>query len=342
MNKDNEKEMLDRCIVEGVKNRHLCKRLIKVIQGEDFERASNERPDFVKVYYPLNPNEKPALIGIEHFMVDHQAKKKGESFISPSKMVQSKIKEIYYEFAPRIQNDEDCFDEVFEIISDQVLRSVNAFLGSSYESFLSHFIYVLNKHAKSFNEYKRNLNKLAGEKYNTKLALLIEVHSDFRNYVVFDGKEISYSKDHIVPLFKDIIDLIKTVCLKDIDYVYICFCFQGNNDKFEVVAARPKSIENDLKKQGFNIYHYVNTDSDTQASVSSKGFTKYNDQFTFEVENNISTESPEVLVRNVFNDAFRVMKLKTMGEPYITTELVQSVVDVIEPYLNLDATDTFL
>ena len=135
---------------------------------------------------------------------------------------------------------------------------------------------------------------------------------------------------------------LQSACLKDIDYVYICFCFQGNNDRFEVVAARPKSIENDLKKQGFNIYNYINTDSDTQASVSSKGFTKYNDQFTFEFENNISTESPEVLVRNVFNDAFRVMKLRTMGEPYITTELVQNVVDVIEPYLNLDATDTFL
>ena len=333
MKKDNERAILDRCIAEGLKKQYLCKRLISVIQGEDFEREENERPDFVKVYYPTNKYEKPVLIGIEHFMIDHQAKKKGKSFISPTKEVQSKIKDIYNEYGPRIQNGEDCIEEAFKAISDQVVRSTNAMLGSSYESFLNHFKDVLNKHAKSFNDYKRNLDKLAGEKYDTKLALLIEVQSDFRNFVVFDGKELSYSKDHVVPLFQDIIDLIKTVCLKDIDYIFMCFLFQGNNDRFEVAAVRPKSIENDLNKQGYDIYYYVNTDSDTKASMSSKGFTQDDDQFLLKVENTISTESPEVLLRNVFNDAFKVMELKRAGKSYITTEIVQSVVDEIESHI---------
>lgn len=332
--KSHEKEILDRCIAKGLKNRYLCKRLFNVIQGKEFERKDDERPDFVRVYYPPNKNEKPVLIGIEHFMVDHQAKPKGKSFQSPLMAVQSKTKEIYDEFGPRIQNDEDCWDEAVEAISEQIIRSANAMLDSSYEGFLNHFKYALSNHANRFNEYKSNLDKLAGDQYNTKLALLIEIQSNIRNYFVFDRKELRYSNSHIVPVYRDITDEIKSVCSKDIDYIYICFCYHGDKDRFEVAAARPKMIEDDLKKQGYCIYNYVNTGSDTQASLRLKGFTRDNDQFQIPVENDISIKSPEELLCNVFNDAFKVRELRKAGESYVTTEIVQFVVDEFEPYID--------
>lgn len=328
--KDNEKELLQKSIEVGMKKGGLCKRLITMVAGDEINRVDNERPDFVVKYNPTNKNSKPILIGIEHFVVDQQAKKKGSKYRSTDKEIQAKLKEIYNKYSEEILKNEDCLDEAITDILKQVIDSTQSMLDSSYVSFIQHLKYVLiDKHAPNFSIYHRNLKKLAGDVYDTKLALLIEVKSFFSNLWVYDDRGRFYSDKPIIPLFNDFVEIIKTTCSKDIDLIILCFTYPNDRQRFDVVTVRPRTIEADLRKQRLRIYQYVSSETDSRIKiVQNKNISKDDAGYSFATDNTYSIDE-DMLIDNINKDAAIVFNLIANNQNFVTNGLVLEYLELL-------------
>lgn len=329
-----EIETLNRCIKLGLKQGGLSKRIVNTIKGEDFQRRFDERPDFIKVYQPQHKHAKPILIGIEHFMVDQQSQKKGESYRSSRRENKSKIDKIYKRYKDKVQDDEHELNQAFEELSNEIPRTAKTLLDSSYDSYFDHFKYVLCNHCQSFDEYSRNLKLCAGSKYDYQLALLIEVNSHFTNYFLYDDKGISFSKEPIVPLFTEVVDLIKETCSQKISFIIFDFEYFGFPDMHDVIAVRPKTIEEDIRKQGYRLYEYVNTDSDVKASIEDIRYVTDNDNYILQTKTNVSFESQDRVLKNIFADVFKITELKRNNLNYVTKETQQFFIEELMPYVD--------
>ena len=68
--KDAEKSCLEFAAKAAKTQTGESRRILEMLRGEDYRRDDEERPDFVKLYYPKDKCKKPIMIGIEHFRAD--------------------------------------------------------------------------------------------------------------------------------------------------------------------------------------------------------------------------------------------------------------------------------
>ena len=93
-------------------------------------------------------------------------------------------------------------------IADLVGEQMQKLEKSSYNTFFRSFEYSLNNHLENVDVYRANLQELSEGKYDTELALLIEIHSEFRNLFVNNQRGTYREKENFPPIFEDIVRLL--------------------------------------------------------------------------------------------------------------------------------------
>lgn len=180
--KNNELFCLDRVIKEKHSLHEESKQIINKICGKEFDRMDKERPDFVRYCPPVSEHENGILIGIEHFRVDRLSLQKRDGKVASTGIGTEKaIHRVYTQWHEKVTASEVVPEGAISDIADLVGEQMQKLEKSSYNTFFRSFEYSLNNHLESVDVYRANLQELSEGKYDTELALLIEIHSEFRN-----------------------------------------------------------------------------------------------------------------------------------------------------------------
>lgn len=257
-NKNAECKCLDLAGKALLKQKGLSKHIGKLLLGEEVKRNEDERPDFMIV--SKNPDSgKETVIGIEHFRVDHASiPLKNNRVGSLSAGYEKKVGDVLDKWKPEKDLSENLPCGATGEIGNLVGDFWNQKLNSTYHGFLGAFKYSINKHIKSIDVYREELNKY-GKNKDKKLAFLIEIHTNFGE-LFFHDKKGTRRNCNIVPMFEDVVKILETIDPKKVDCVILCFGEVVYGDNVNVIALPTKDIRKHLERINVPIYQYAGDD----------------------------------------------------------------------------------
>lgn len=338
-NKDGELACLNLAIEKCLKQKGFSKKIGLMLSGNDVERDNNEAPDFLRCYKPTNCNGKSVIIGIEHYRVDHYSEKlRNKKVSSLGVQYENEVKKSIEKWKPELSEDTEIPDNVLSDFSDILLQAFEQRIQATYNTFISAFGYSLNKHLPSIDNYLSVVNRYGGD-CEKKLALLLEVHTDFSQLFYHDHKGIHHN-DNIIPIFEDIVEILETVDNRKVDYLILCFGKTIYDDTTKVVAISTSNIRKQLQKLHIPIYHYAGHDiflSEFQTprlDLTSKVDYKRNEGgYDFHISitsRDIKDESRMDMIIG----AYRFIKIiECKGMNYATTEPVEMFYELFDEYV---------
>lgn len=267
-NKHIEIDCLERVVRCSKSLRGESKKIIQLLSGEDVPRKLDERPDFIKRY---KDESGCTIIGIEHFQVDYSSITKKDGKIAGTTTKFNKDNHaIFDKYKPYVDSDnkEMMYEAICDIHNNISQHYLNA-SRTSYRNFLKYFRTVLETHISKIDSYLENINHFAQPEESQKLAFLIEVHSDFfEMFYNNGGKLVKKNTKGIMPLFRDVIELLKKVDSDKVDYIILCCGGPLYNDIVKVYALNTANIEKSVYKSGNRIYDYYGEDMLLHEDVS--------------------------------------------------------------------------
>lgn len=259
---EKELECFQRAVRVALKTRGETKRIMKYLDGENVSRKEEERPDIVKLCRASSRGQKDTLVGIEHFRVDHLSlKKKDKKVASTGIVAEKKFRDIFNTWHDEVVETDNVPDEaiieVFQGIAEQMERIEKA----SYHTYIEAFKYSLNQHIENIDIYRENLSKIAKDKYNIQLVLLVEVHMEFNNLYLNDNDGKSKMSVGQFPMFREVVSVLEEkIDKKKIDYIVFCLGDTLYSGKIKVIAVKAGNITKNLVNQGVQIYEYAGED----------------------------------------------------------------------------------
>lgn len=165
MDKKAEIECLERAIRFGKKQHGKSREIVVYLDGTDISRDDEERPDFVKNCTVNGKSGSGAVVGIEHFCIDHLSIKKNDGKIASKGAVQRKDeKKIFDKWQNKILSTDAVPDEAINDIINLVATQLEKRKEATYGDFLQAFKYSLNNHLEKVDEYRSNLSKISSGK----------------------------------------------------------------------------------------------------------------------------------------------------------------------------------
>lgn len=340
--KNSELLCLDR-VIKAKKSLHIeSQQIIDKISGNEFDRIDTERPDLVRYCPPTSKNEKGTLIGIEHFRVDRLSLQKKDGRVASTGIATEKaVYEIYEQWHEEVTTSEEIPEGAVSDIANLVAAQIHKEEKSSYNTFFKSFEYSLNKHLESIDVYRTNLQKLSEEKYNTELALLIEIHSEFRNLFLNNKRGTYREKNNFTPIFEDMVRLMeeKVDCNK-VDYIILCMGGTIYTDKIKVIAIRTEDIRKQLEKQNIAVYEYAGEDliftdfEVTQRKVRNEPRYKIDgDKISFVIEHTDEELNEQFMLGAMFYSLRKALEYRKQGKNFVTTYGTQMMLDVLGDYI---------
>ncbi len=340
--KSNEQLCLDKVIRSKKLLHGESKKIITKISGSEFERKDMERPDFVRYLPPASKHERGILIGIEHFRVDRLSlQKKNGKVASTGIEIEKNFHRIYEHWYEEVRRSEVIPDDAISDIANLIALQIEKEEKSSYNTFLKSFQYSLDKHLENVDAYRTNLRKLSGGKYNTELALLIEIHSEFRNLFLNDPKGIYRPKNDFTPIFEDMIRLLeeKVNCHK-VNYIILCMGRTLHTENPTVVGIRTGDIRKQLEKQKIIIYEYAGKDlifSDFQAVQRNitvePSYSISGDKISFGINYLDKDRNEQFIINPIFYALKQALEYRRQGKNFVTTFETQMLLDVLGNYI---------
>lgn len=261
--KEGEQTCLALAMKLGLQRKGETRRIVKRLIGEEFAREKAESPDFVKAVGPTRKGDKGALVGIEHFCVDHLSepmrKDGGKTVSSLGSKERSKIRALYDKGHKALMGTGELPEDAISELVSAASELFEAVKKSSYYSFLRSFDYSLNKHLGKTGDYRRELKALAKEGQRVGLAFLIEVHSDFSNMFLRDRRGVRRCPPGFMPMFEDVVSLLEKAS-GQVDHVVLVMSSTVHGKEASVLAINGNNIRGSLEKQRAAIYEYVGED----------------------------------------------------------------------------------
>lgn len=265
--KETELECLTSTILLGKKQRGITKQIIDLLDGDDIGRDFEERPDFIRVHHARDKSQIDTLIGIEHFRVDHLSKKKHNGNVASTGAMYSKeVQRVFDKWQDKMNSfisEEDIPEEIISgavsDIADACANQITRYENSSYWSFIDSFHYSLNKHLERSDEYRKNIQLCgSGDTKCVKLALLIEIHTEFSHLFLNDNKGTRRNTTGAMPIFSDIARLLENIDKRQVDYIVLSlYSYKTMDGPTKIIALRTGNIYKQLRKTNTKIYDYA-------------------------------------------------------------------------------------
>lgn len=340
--KNNEQMCLDR-VIRAKKLLHgESKQIINKISRSEFDRKNTERPDFVRYFPPVSKHERGTLIGIEHFRVDHLSlQKKGGKVASTGIATEKEIHKIYEQWNEKVLTSEMMPEGAIRDIANLIVAQIQREEKSSYDTFFKSFEYSLDKHLENVDVYRANLHKISGGKYNTELALLIEIHSEFRNLFLNNQKGTYRQENDFTPIFEDMLCLMeeKVDCHK-VNYIILCMGGTLRAENPKVIAIRTGNIRKHLERQNIIVYGYAGEDlifidfQATQRNVTIEPSCLIDsDKILFGIKHMDKDKNEQFMLNAIFYSLKKALEYRRQGKDFITTLGTQMMLDVLGDYI---------
>lgn len=336
-NKKSERKCLERVIELGIKQRGATKQFAKALHTalENGEIQEQERPDFV-VSVSDEKGRCKNVIGIEHFRVDHLVEKKRNKAGVVSIGVQAiqSINDFYKKYHKLVQKSDKVPDFVLEEICAEVWKQAQQLHSATYPNFLKSFSYVLNKHTKQVNAYRKRLENHSCGSDNVHLGFLIEIYTEFSHLVYNRKGKRHYTTDGTMPMFEDVVQLLEqTTRSAKIDFLilYLSQTYSSENDR--IIYIKGNNIRHQLERQKIPIYEYAGPDLFLQPFRS---FFKKLQPLKLEIDRendsfSLIREPLQLADNNLLECMFcacnKIFELSDAGKPYITSENMQKIAD---------------
>ena len=340
--KNNELLCLERVIAEMKFLHGESKEIIKKISGKEFDREDAERPDFVRYCPAISEHEKGTLIGIEHFRVDRLSLQKNDGKVASTGIgTEKEVHKIFEQWHEEVTTSEAIPEGAVSAIANLIASHMQKQEKSSYNTFFKSFEYSLKKHLENVDVYRKNLLKLSEEKYNTELALLIEVHSEFMNLFLNNQRGTYREKNNFIPVFEDMVRLMEErIDCNKVDYIILCMGGSLYTDKLKVIAIRATDIRKRLKRQNIDIYEYAGEDlfytdfTVTQRNVKDKPDYKIEgDRVSFVIEHTEEELNEQVMLDAMSYSLMKALEYRKQGKNFVTTYGTQMMLEVLGNYV---------
>ena len=338
-NKADEIACLDLAIKACLAQHGISKRIGLLLSGEDIQRGSDERPDFLRISKP-DGNHNGVVIGIEHFRVDHFSRElKNNRVGSYGIGYEKNLKNAVNTWQPQISSDQEIPAGALESMGTLIAQLLSQQMQATYNSFISAFSYSLNKHIESIDFYHSQLDRYAGN-YEKKLAFLIEIHSDFHKLFFHDSKGIHYG-ENTIPLFDELVAIMERIDPRRVHYLILCFGNTVYNDNTKVIAVPTQNLRGHLAKRNIPVYHYAGHDiylSGFQTPrldfKATSDYERNGDNIDFHITV-ASRDIKEEKKLEMVVDMYRYIKqIERRKQDYATTDLVEMFYAVFDEYFS--------
>lgn len=316
--------------------------ILEMLNGEEFDREDTERPDFVKIYRFRDKRKTPIMLGVEHFRVDQiSIQKKDGKVASVGVGTEKELWTLYEEQCNKVEEGtfdaEDATLGIGQIISKHVAKKSN----TTYNTFIESFRYSLDKHLPSVPVYLKNLKRYSQGKYDTKLALLIEIHTELYGLFFHDKKGMRRKKNGLVPIVEDMVKLLEEkIDKRSIDYIILCIGETLYTKDVNVVAFSTNQIRSQILSQHLPIYQYIGDDILIDAFNLPSKITKIEPEVTkndsgirivfHETRTDVSEKRKQDYTFYSLKKAFDYERL---GIPYVTNVSVQFSKYLLSDYI---------
>lgn len=338
--KNNEEKCLKIAISKIKSQTGYSRQILEMLNGIDFSRNEKERPDFVRIYQPKDKNQKPIMLGIEHFRIDQLSfKNGGEKFTSRGIDMEKNVANLFNLTCSKIETgsfeEDDVVSKTVEIIVNHMKNSML----SSYYTFLNSFEYSIDKHLPSISVYQENLKNYSQGHYTTRLALLMEIHTELHGLFFNDRKGTRRQSEGLIPITEDMVKILEEKLRKQpIDYIILCIGETLYTDLVNVIVLKANNIRSQLSKRHIPIYHYLgsNIQSCTSPYTSVNiypNINKHDDEYKITYKQYSIGISKERKLDMTFYALRRVLEYEKKGVPYITDVSVQYVKDLFGEYI---------
>ena len=333
---DREMQCFQRAVQIALKKRGETKRILKYLNGNNVVRKEEERPDIVKLCKNDSHGQCNTIVGIEHFRVDQLSIKKKDGRIASTGIVTEKnVRNLFNKWHDEVMRLDTVPDAAVHDIGKVVAEQIQRMEVTTYDTYIHAFNYSLEQHIKSFDVYRKNLEKLAGKRYKIELALLIEIHMEFNNLCLNDKDGTSKLSSGQFPIFGDIVRLLEEkVDKRKVDYIVLCLGDTLYNDKIKVVAFRAGNVRKNIERQGVRVYEYAGEDilmSDFQAMRRNIHITPQcmfeDNQVNMEFEYFAEELDEKQRLEFMFYAFKKAYDLKRRGYCYATTMGVQMLME---------------
>ena len=222
----------------ALKKRGETKHILKYLNGTDIVRNEEERPDIVKLCKNDLRGQRETIVGIEHFRVDQLSiKKKSGKIASIGISTEKNVKHIFNEWHDEVMRTDKVPEVAIQSIAKGIAEQVQHMKVATYHTYIHSFEYSLEQHIKSFDVYRKNIAKIAEKKYNIELALLIEIHMEFKNLYLNNKDGTSKRSFGQYPILGDIIQMLEEgIDKRKVDYIVLCLGDTLYNDYIKVIA----------------------------------------------------------------------------------------------------------
>ena len=144
--KDAEKSCLDFATKAAKTQTGESRRILEMLNGEDYYRDDEERPDFVKLYYPKDKSKAPIMIGIEHFRADQLSTQLKNGRIGSTGVRVEKDSQRVFENRRQATKDGSFNEKSYiEQIGCIVARHIESLDNTSYNTFIESFKAIPHK-----------------------------------------------------------------------------------------------------------------------------------------------------------------------------------------------------
>ena len=272
--KNKELECLQQAVTLGLQKRGRTKAFFKTVAAGLKDKESildGERPDFI-ILTPQEQNGKRTLLGIEHFRVDHLVTQKQSKKESSSKQIasvgiveQKNVDAFYDKYHEKVMGSSEVPEGLLDEMA-QLLKSVaDNVQKATYRNFMESFIYSMEKHLGSVDDYWFTLNKKNSEKYNTQMGFLVEVHSDFGHLCLSHNGKIKKAPDGLMPFFEEMVRWVEENCdARKVNFIIFYLSETLEKGIHEVVYVPTKNFRANLQRQGQKIFNYAGDDMDLE------------------------------------------------------------------------------
>ena len=293
-----------------------------IIQGES--------PDFVVDTAKCN-NGKPAILAIEHFRVDHFSE------LNMRRGHQDSLAVIERNRAEKIQQmwhpssfETDIPQDVLDAIGLSFAKCLEANFKANFAGYMKSFIDSLNNHIAKLNTYRKNACKRLGRCETVRLALLIELHSDFSDSFLHDGGICCRPKTGQLLLFDDMVERLREQ-RENIDFVIFGSYEALKDNLVDAAIIRPTLLEKSLKRNKLSSLRYLGEDRDKAIYMATKikpSTTITNGRIDIELERESQGMSIEEHMDACLKCLPKVISANMQNRSFITTISMQLFLEI--------------
>lgn len=324
--KKKELDILNKAINSGISSDCEMTRLFSQCLKHS-KIIEKEVPDFL-----LINDDESICYGIEHFRVDHHIKEQhgkigaaSVTFAADNERIRQRYNNSDFD-----KNIITALDELDQNVEKELSRQFNA----TIDDLLDSFKYMLNKKSNRIEHYRENLVQAVPDDYEGKTVLLVQIVTEFSYLFRCSYRKYERNTSGLMPMFKEVVELLKSECLRDVDY-YVLFLESYFGKETKTIVLDNRCIDKSLEMNDVSVVMNCTVDR----------FLKCSSKMDIKMEHAIENESviqvpysvnyrqskEELYIPAVMTAAKEAMFYKDRRLDFVTEYCVLYFIDVFGP-----------